>query len=195
MLSAYHVRNLSSLSIKHRNKIILPDPPSGSEYLSIILEAMDRRQKILLHKKTISYIATPYFLKAWDQRWYLIACIEKEKDATFISLDTLDGLELIHECYNEEPNYFYGQIENENNQTERIVVRYSSCLIDKITRFPFHSSQKSIGKDTFCYEVSLTEELYCNLLALGEHFEVLSPPYVRSEIGRIAKIINNKHQV
>lgn len=140
LLSAYHVSNLSLLSIKHRNKIILPDPPRGSEYLSIILEAMDRRQKILLHRKTISYIATPYFLKVWDQRWYLIACIEKEKDATFISLDTLDSLELIHECYNEEPNYFYEQIEKENDQTERIVVRYSSCLIDKITRFPFHSS-------------------------------------------------------
>lgn len=194
LLSAYHVHNLSLLSMKHKDKILLPKPPDGAKYLSIVLEAIDRKQKMLLHKKTTSYTITPCFLKVWDNRWYLIAHIEKEEDATFISLDTVDDLELIDKYYNEKPDCFYEQIENNHSQEERIIVQYSSSLIDRIIKFPFHPSQKNIGEGVFCYEIALTEEFYSNLLALGENFEVLSPPYARIEVRRIAKMIYNKHQ-
>lgn len=194
LLSAYHVHSLSLLSTKHKDKILLPEPPDGAKYLSIILEAIDRKQKMMLHKKTASYMITPCFLKVWDNRWYLIAHIEKEEDAAFISLDTVDDLKLIDKYYSENPNYFYGQIENGYSQAEQIIVRYSPSLIDRIIKFPFHFSQKNMGEGVFCYEIALTDELYSNLLALGENFEVLSPLCVRMEIGRIAKMIYKKNK-
>ena len=79
LLSAFHVEALVELAMQHKDCVVLEDAPSGVEYLQLILKAIDRGVIIefdyhSFNKKTITHQRLiPCFLKAWENRWYLVA--------------------------------------------------------------------------------------------------------------------------
>ena len=46
LLSAYHIEGMTELALKHRDKIILTEAPTGVENVQIILEAIDKKRGI-----------------------------------------------------------------------------------------------------------------------------------------------------
>lgn len=79
LLSAFHIEGMSELAIKHRNRIMLTDKPTGIENVQPILEAIDTNKGIefdywSFNKQTKKRLtAIPYFLRTWERRWYLVA--------------------------------------------------------------------------------------------------------------------------
>lgn len=79
LLSAFHIEGMSELAIKHRDKVKLTNAPTGVENVQIILEAIDNGRGIecdyySFDKATKKpQLLIPYFLKTWEQRWYLAA--------------------------------------------------------------------------------------------------------------------------
>ena len=79
LLSAYHIEGMTELALKHRNKIMLSEAPTGVEHVPTILEAVDKKKGIecdyySYNKKTVKHqVLIPYFLRTWEQRWYLVA--------------------------------------------------------------------------------------------------------------------------
>ena len=71
LLSAYHIEGMTELALKHRDKILLSDAPTGVEYVQTILEAIDRKRGIecdyyAFNKKTNKHqVIIPYFLRTW----------------------------------------------------------------------------------------------------------------------------------
>ena len=66
LLSAYHIEGMTELALKHRDKIILTEAPTGVENVQIILEAIDKKRgiecdyysynkKSVKHQKLIPY--------------------------------------------------------------------------------------------------------------------------------------------
>ncbi len=79
LLSAYHIEGMTELALKHRDKIILTEAPTGVENVQIILEAIDKKRGIecdyySYNKKSVKQQKLiPYFLRTWENRWYLVA--------------------------------------------------------------------------------------------------------------------------
>ena len=46
LLSAYHIEGMTELALKHRDKIMLTEAPTGVEFVQIILEAIDKKRGI-----------------------------------------------------------------------------------------------------------------------------------------------------
>lgn len=80
LLSAYHIEGMSELALKHRNKIILTDAPTGVENVQTILEAIDQKRGIecdyysYKNNTLKEHLLIPYFLRTWENRWYLNSC-------------------------------------------------------------------------------------------------------------------------
>ena len=81
-------------------RIIFEESLKGSEFLSPIIEAMTKSQKIVLVYRRFSSseaserVVEPYGLKQSKQRWYLIAKIEGNDKLTVFSLDRIESLSL-----------------------------------------------------------------------------------------------------
>lgn len=192
-LSLYHVQNLNELSIKHRDKIILPQPPEGSDFLVPILEALDKKYKIIIKTSSSQYTAIPCLLKVWQGRWYLIALIGE--DARMFSLNSIEAILPTDIHYEETENAeLYQQLNEIPQEKDTVVVKYSQACIDKVRKNPFHSSQHEIGEGLFSYEMALTDDFYQNLLCYaGRNFEILSPTYVRQGMLAVLKGMESRH--
>lgn len=100
LLTSFQVQTSAQLFIKHKQRIILPPPPKGSEFIQQILEAFNKQVFIIYRKKkspSINYEAIPYILKIWEDRWYLIMQIRNEKDSTIICLSDINSIEISQE--------------------------------------------------------------------------------------------------
>ena len=70
---------MSELAVKHRDKVKLYEAPTGVENVQTILEAIDKLKGIECDYYSFDratkkqQLLIPYFLKTWEQRWYLAA--------------------------------------------------------------------------------------------------------------------------
>ena len=73
------VSNLMMDSIEIKDKILFEEIPDGEQYLPTILKALKTNKKLYMtyqsygSNKAYSYEVEPYCIKAFKQRWYLIA--------------------------------------------------------------------------------------------------------------------------
>ena len=78
LLSAYHIEGMTELALKHRDKIMLTEAPTGVENVQIILEAIDKKRGIECEYYSFkentekNHVLIPYFLRTWEKRWYLV---------------------------------------------------------------------------------------------------------------------------
>lgn len=193
-LSLYHVQNLNDLSIKLRDKIILPEPPEGADFLFPILEALDKKYKIEIKTSSSQYTVIPCLLKVWQGRWYLIALVGE--DARMFSLNSIEAILPTDIHYEEAENSeLYRELNEIPQEKDTVIIKFPQADIDKVCYNPFHSSQHEIGKGLFSYELALTDDFYQKLLCYaGRNFEILSPTYVRQEMFSILKGMESRHK-
>ena len=101
LLSAYHIEGMSELVVKHRDKVKLMEAPTGVENVQIILEAIDKQKGIecdyySFDRATKKHqLLVPYFLKTWEQRWYLAAEPDNHHHGISIfALERMDNIRL-----------------------------------------------------------------------------------------------------
>ena len=104
LLSAYHIEGMTELALKHRDKIMLTEAPTGVENVQIILEAIDKKKGIecdyySFNKKTVKHqLLIPYFLRTWEQRWYLVAEPDNHHHGQSVfALERMDNIRLTKE--------------------------------------------------------------------------------------------------
>ena len=109
LLSAFHIQGMVELAVKHKDKVVLEDPPSGVEHLHTILEAIDQNQLIefdyhSFNKRTVTHQRLiPCFLKTWEQRWYLVAEPLSRKTPSVFALERISNLRMIQEKHLPSP--------------------------------------------------------------------------------------------
>ena len=79
----------------------MSDAPSGVEYVQTILEAIDKKRGIecyynAFNQKTNKHqVIIPYFLRTWEQRWYLVAEPESHPHVQSVyALERMDNVRL-----------------------------------------------------------------------------------------------------
>ena len=201
LLSAYHIEGMTELALKHRDRIILSEVPTGVENVQTILEAIDKHRGIecdyySFNRKTLKHqLLIPYFLRTWEQRWYLAA--EPDNHHHGISIFALERMENIkltdgkmtpsNKVTAEE--YFdgcFGINHSDNQKPEFIKIKVYGTQVEYLRALPIHESQNEveINDDWSIFEYRLVPcyNFYQQLLWHREKLEVLEPKHVRDEI-------------
>lgn len=204
LLSAYHIEGMTELAIKHRDKIFLMASPTGVEKVQTVLEAIDRKKGIecdywAYNKKTVKRLTIiPYFLKTWEQRWYLVAePLNPHHGQSVFALERMDNLSLTDEKMLPSSGitvkeYFdgsFGVNHSDTDRPENIRIKVYGTQVEYIRALPLHESQKeeetSEEWSVFEYRIIPCYNFYQQLLWHRERLEVLSPESVRNEMKRI----------
>lgn len=201
LLSAYHIEGMTELALKHRDKILLSDAPTGVEFVQIILEAIDKKRGIecdyySFNKKTKKHhVLIPYFLRTWEQRWYLVAEPENHPgELSVYALERMEDVELTDKKMIPSLNitaeeYFdgsFGVNHSDNQKPEVIRIKVYGAQVGYIRALPIHESQNEIEIteewSIFEYRLVPCFNFYQQLLWHRERLEVLEPLHVRDEM-------------
>ena len=198
LLSAYHIEGLSELALKHRDRIMLTDAPTGVEHVQIVLEAIDKKVGIecdyySYNMKTVKQqLLIPYFLRTWENRWYLVA--EPTSHPHELAVYALERMENIYLTKDRMPptikitveEYFdgyFGTNHYDNQKPETIIIKVYGPQVEYVRALPIHESQKEVETieewSIFEYRVAPCYNFYQQLLWHRERIEVLEPLSVR----------------
>lgn len=206
LLSAYHIEGMSELAIKHKDKVRLLHAPTGVENVQTVLEAIDKRKALLcdyysFNKETKKeQRLIPYFLKTWEQRWYLVAEPDnRHHGLSVFALERMNNIRLTEESVVPSNDvtvdeYFEGSFgvnHSDNQKAERVVVKVYGTQADYVRALPIHESQREVEAASdyaiFEYHVVPCYNFYQQLLWHRERLEVLEPTSMREEMKAVIK--------
>ena len=208
LLSAYHIEGMSELAVKHRDKVKLLDAPTGVENVQIILEAIDKQKGIecvyyYFDRATKKQqLLIPYFLKTWEQRWYLAAEPDNHHHGISIfALERMDNIRLTEKKMLPSNDvtaveYWEGSFgvnHSDNQVPEQIVIKAYGAQAEYIRALPIHESQKELERTDeytiFEYHIVPCFNLFQQLLWHREKLEIIEPIKMREEMKKIVQNI------
>ena len=194
----------SGLGLSHYNeKIIEFDQNNylkGLEFISPIYNSILYKKAIQIEYKSFkkdisqSIIFHPYFLKQYNNRWYVFG---KNDASQFIMNLALDRITSIEESKNKYlPNktidfdeYFediIGVTLSNEGKVEKVVIKASNELLPYIKTKPIHGSQKlkeqGLSHTLITLDIIPNYELESLILSFAEGVEVLHPKSLRDKI-------------
>jgi predicted DNA-binding transcriptional regulator YafY len=157
----------------------------------------DANQEIVFH---------PYFLKQYNNRWYVFG---KNDVTQFVMNLALDRITSIRESkrdfipnttidFNEYFDDIVGVTLNNEGIIQKIILKVSNTLFPYIQTKPIHGSQKVKENGASHTLISLdlipNYELETLILSYGEGMEVLKPKSLRDTIKERVELINNHYK-
>ncbi len=186
----------------------------GTLWIEVLLEAILKKETLEMHYKGFGKplrkkIVSPYLLRNYRNRWYLVAyehhCERKEKTNLF-SVDRIQHLDVCGKKFYTDPNfsaadYFKYSIGIwQVHDKEPVLVRLEfTKFIESVQSNPIHPSQKSmISEDgkrlTVEIEVYPSPELDMLIQGYGSSVKVLAPGELANRIADKAKEVLSLYQ-
>ncbi len=175
----------------------------GIQFFTEIFQAITHQQVLSIQYrdftgKNFRYIFHPYYLKQYNQRWFLIGLNESAPAAFWnLALDRIQSIESIPRDFIptdvDFEDYFYdiiGVTHELDAQIETILLRFSPESLPYVLTKPLHPSQKirkSGTKTLIQIQVKPNYELFSVLRSFGKNVEVLEPASVRQTFVRELK--------
>lgn len=200
LLSSLHINNLSAMAIKHKDKIMLQNPPTGVELLHTVLNAIDQGRTLCFDyvsyyakDRTLHFELIPAFVRLFEQRWYLIGEFTDRSQTRVLALERMHNLTIGEKQLSASPNItpqeFYDGcfgVIRDDKQAQTIKLKIYDKQVDYIRSLPLHASQQEIetGKDyaIFQYYFRPSYDFIQQILWNRENVEVLKPTSLREEI-------------
>lgn len=203
-----------NLKGKNENIISFEQNPNlkGLEYLSNVIDATSNHQplRIEYHNyknggKDILSVIHPYYVKQYNNRWFLLGLDNKRKEISNLALDRILSIQVESEVIfipNETINfdrYFDDvvgvSIPKDDVKKETIVLRFTEARFPYVTSKPIHKSQTVVNEEKciISLDVKPTRELEQQILSFGSDVEVLSPGVFREQIARKIEDIHKKY--
>ncbi|MCQ2342530.1 MAG: WYL domain-containing protein [Paludibacteraceae bacterium] len=199
LISTFAVNNLLNEGQHLKDHILLEPMPSGHMFLSAIMESIRDGVKLNVSyqgygkAEPATFPLLPYCLKAFKQRWYVLAESAYEDHSLRVySLDRFVSVERTEEPYSipngfdgkEYFSKFYGiSTPNKADQLVLVHIRFSEQQAHFVRSLPIHPSQKELQTDdngtTFSYFLIPNYEFCHEILTHGSGAEVLSPASLR----------------
>lgn len=207
LIDSYATLNQIQADRKLEGRIVYEDIPSGSRFLTRILESMRFDAIITVTHQGFAkdYASTfevePYAVKVNNRRWYLIGRTPYYNEIRIYALDRIQYIEVTDKKFNMpqdfDINAFFegcvGIIVDKHIPIQHVVIKAYGYSRKFLSTLPIHSSQKEIGHDnestTFSYDVRPNYEFLQALLMQADHIEVLEPKSVQDEMKRFAENI------
>ena len=180
----------------------------GMEHFSVLFNAILDKQVLKLtylsfkQLSPIVRIICPYYLKEYNNRWFLFCLDEEYPNVSIYPLDRIVRIERVAKEYiecKEDWNEYFDDIvgvTGHDGTTMKIQLYVSSHQYPYIETKPLHGSQRVISRDSsgtvIQIEVVPNYELEQLLLSFGERVQVLSPvPFREHMKERIQKSLEN----
>lgn len=183
----------------------------GMEYFSPLFEYISKKEVIELQYQPYKeetakiYIVHPYYLKEYNQRWFLFALNNEYQDITIFPLDRIKGLRKTSGLFIENnkvdfEHYFddiIGVSSNKSDVPTLIVLRVCAEQLPYMLTKPLHHTQRvreflQDGSAIISIKVTPNFELIQQLLSFGERVTVLEPEALKEKIKhRIEKNLRN----
>lgn len=201
MLSTLTVNNLISESMSLQRRIVLENIPSNGELLERVLRAMNEGRKVTVRYRRYqatesrTFVLSPYCIKLFRQRWYLLGRFDDGGFAMF-SFDRMLDITISEETFKMDPDFdateffgeCYGVVIGDGSQSVRIVLRAFGKERFYLRDLPMHHTQKELqhieNQDFADFELFLrpTTDFKGQLLSRGAWLKVLEPQWLADEI-------------
>lgn len=200
LLESLSLNNMLNESADMRDRILFEKIPSSQKWLAPIVNAMRDGKAINLTYQSFNrseprtFLAHPYCLKLFRQRWYMLALSEGYEEPRIYALDRVYGVEEsdqkleVSEGFNAQEffsNYF-GIIVGTDCKPSTVELRVTNDQVKYFESLPLHSSQEKIDSDEdytiFQYHLVPTFDFKQEILSRGPAVEVLMPEWFRNEV-------------
>lgn len=200
LLESFSVSNLLNESEGLRDRILFENIPSSQRWLSAFLNAMKDGRAIEMTYQSFNrtaphtFIAHPYCLKLFRQRWYVLARSEEYDSPRVYSLDRVvsvgqtDKKLKVPRSFNAKAFFadYFGIIVGDNVKPSLLEIRATAEQAKYLESLPLHPSQKAIEVTpeytVFQYWLVPTFDLKQEILSRGSTLAVLEPKWYRDEI-------------
>ncbi len=205
----------SGLDLSHVNQKIIEFEQNsylkGLEHITPIYNS-------ILYKRTIeivyqsfkqetqqSIVFHPYFLKQYNNRWYVFGQNDEGGSIMNLALDRIREIRASNKEYSPNSDIdfsdyfddFIGVTRNESGTIERVILEISNDLLPYVQTKPLHGSQKlkERGEKTsrITLEVIPNYELESLLLSLGEGLWVLEPDSLSKRMNMRVTAMKNRY--
>ena len=155
------VSNLMMDSVSIKDKVLFEEIPDGEQYLPDILEAL--KKNLVLGMSYQSYTrdeastfeVEPYCLKAFKQRWYLVARSPYYDKVMIYALDRVKWLGLTDKSFKYPKNFnaeeffedCFGIIADQKIKVETVKLKVSAGQANYLRSLTLHQTQKEIERN------------------------------------------------
>lgn len=171
----------------------------GMEHFTPLFNAIRKKTTVELRYQSFkmqepqTLIVHPYYLKQYNNRWFLFCCNGDYTNLSNYPLDRILSVKLAHVPYREThtdfDEYFedvIGVTKREGQQSEKVLLRFPKDEYPYVATKPWHGSQKKVAEDertvTIELDVVVNYELEQKILSWGDYVEVLQPETLRQII-------------
>lgn len=172
----------------------------GREYFAPLFSAISNKQVIAIEYKNFKkdqreqFVVHPYYLKQYNNRWFLLGLTEPKKRLSIFALDRIESINVLHKEYisNRDINFqeyfddMIGVSRTFDGAQQRVVFRVANDLAPYVRTKPLHGTQREILSNAngviMQINVYINFELEQLILSHGEKIEVLEPIELREKI-------------
>ena len=171
----------------------------GMEHFTPLFNAIRKKTTVELRYQSFkmtepqTLIVHPYYLKQYNNRWFLFCCNGDYTNLSNYPLDRILSVKLAHVPYREThidfDEYFedvIGVTKREGQQSEKVLLRFPKDEYPYVATKPWHGSQKKVAENessvTIELDVVINYELEQKILSWGNYVEVLQPEILRQTI-------------
>lgn len=213
LLKTISVSNLLLDCQELKDRIVLEDIPLRQELLSTITDAMKSNYQIRITYQSFwsddshSFDISPYCIKLFKQRWYLVAYNPYYDKEMIYGLDRIQQAELTDKHFEYpdgfDPDVFFdgciGVFVDEEIDIEEVRLKVTASQSNYLRTLPLHISQVEVEQTAnysiFSFQVRPTFDFQQEILSMGDAAEVLSPKWLRIEISDKVKRMLNKYSL
>ena len=199
MLQSLSLNSIMNEGADLRDRIICEDIPSSQKWLPDIMAAMRDGKKLTMTYQSFwkntshTYDVSPYCLKLFKQRWYMLAKSDAYKEPRIYALDRILDLKQTKTSFKLpkgfEPKDVFRKLFGvilDNGPVEEVIIRVSDDQVKYYRTLPLHHSQEEgesgDGYTEFRYRLVPTFDFVRELLSKGMYAEVMSPQWLRREV-------------
>ena len=192
LLNAMAVHSMLDQTKDMNNCILYEDIPEGSQYLSLIVDAIRQRTQLRLtyhsfnKQEQYDLLLAPYCLKVFKQRWYVAGCPSTHPDEIRVyALDRVQSMTPTTTKFDYPLTFnakhffapYYGVFRNAT--PTKVLIEANAKSAKFLRLLPLHESQKELrqfqGKNFFEYYLAPTFDFIQELRTHGTDIRVREP--------------------
>ena len=168
---------------------------TGLDWFQDLFDAIINKTVLKINYRTFSqltyeWIIHPYYIKEYNNRWFLFGLNEEKKVITNIPLDRIENLEQVNKEYIPSEIDFETYLKDVIGvsvlpaEKESIQLKFSEHRFPYVMTKALHNSQRIVDIDNRIVEISVipNNELDALILSFGKDVEVISPITYRERI-------------
>lgn len=205
----YHTGNLQKVIAYEENSDSV-----GLQFIQPLFQAVRKKTPLKItykpfEKPEVLHFISPYLLKQYNNRWYILCKTNHFEHLTCLALDRIEEIDetshytfLPYPEYEDPEEFFFDFIGVtwEKNPLENIRLHIKKTRLSYITTKPIHNSQstRTISVDENWEEITLklipNKEFYSQMLFFGDDIRVISPASVREKMKALVDNMYNHYR-